>query len=147
MPDLWRDFWIRETGTGQQVAQLHDRYMMMMVMMIVLLPKYNSCVVKLSDVSWYVCFGVFWIMIWYIYLQMGWHPLAVVQYIYAHKQYIEQHNRNKQYLEQNNLRIRKSADRAPSLLGIFWHLPYDWRKTRKNLRRKMELSQMVPPLK
>ena len=23
-----RDFWIRETGTGQQVAQLHDRYMM-----------------------------------------------------------------------------------------------------------------------
>ena len=24
--DLWRDFWIRETGRGQQVAQLHDRY-------------------------------------------------------------------------------------------------------------------------
>jgi hypothetical protein len=23
--DLGRDFWIRETGTGQQVAQLHDR--------------------------------------------------------------------------------------------------------------------------
>ena len=33
MADLWRDFWIRETGTGQQVAQLHDRYMMMMMMM------------------------------------------------------------------------------------------------------------------
>ena len=31
MTDLWRDFWIRETGTGQQVAQLHDRYMMMMM--------------------------------------------------------------------------------------------------------------------
>jgi len=30
MVDLWRDFWIRETGTGQQVAQLHDSYMMMM---------------------------------------------------------------------------------------------------------------------
>jgi hypothetical protein len=29
MADFWRDFWIRETGTGQQVAQLHDRYMMM----------------------------------------------------------------------------------------------------------------------
>jgi len=28
--DLWRDFWIREIGTGQQVAQLHERYMMMM---------------------------------------------------------------------------------------------------------------------
>jgi len=26
MVDLWRDFWIRETGTGQQVAQLHERY-------------------------------------------------------------------------------------------------------------------------
>ena len=26
MADLWRDFWIRETGTGQQVAQLHDIY-------------------------------------------------------------------------------------------------------------------------
>jgi hypothetical protein len=25
---------MRETGTGQQVAQLHDRYMMMMMMMI-----------------------------------------------------------------------------------------------------------------
>ena len=31
MTDLWRDFWIREIGTGQQVAQLHDRYMMMSV--------------------------------------------------------------------------------------------------------------------
>ena len=26
MVDLWRDFWIRETGTGQQVTQLHERY-------------------------------------------------------------------------------------------------------------------------
>ena len=23
---LSREFWIRETGTGQQVAQLHERY-------------------------------------------------------------------------------------------------------------------------
>ena len=23
---IFEDFWIRETGTGQQVAQLHDRY-------------------------------------------------------------------------------------------------------------------------
>ena len=30
MLDLGRDFWLRETGTGQQVAQLHERYMMMM---------------------------------------------------------------------------------------------------------------------
>ena len=26
MADLWRDFWIRETGMGQQMAQLHDIY-------------------------------------------------------------------------------------------------------------------------
>ena len=32
MVDLWRDFWIRETGTGQQMAQLHDRYSYMMMM-------------------------------------------------------------------------------------------------------------------
>jgi len=37
MADLWRDFWIRETGTGQQVAQLHDRYMMMMMMMMMMI--------------------------------------------------------------------------------------------------------------
>jgi len=26
MVDLWMDFWVRETETGQQVAQLHERY-------------------------------------------------------------------------------------------------------------------------
>jgi len=26
MADLWRDFWICETGMGQQVAQFHDIY-------------------------------------------------------------------------------------------------------------------------
>jgi hypothetical protein len=25
MADLWWDFWTRETGMGQQVAQLHER--------------------------------------------------------------------------------------------------------------------------
>jgi hypothetical protein len=35
MADLWRDLWIRETGTGQQVVQLHDRYMMMMMMKMI----------------------------------------------------------------------------------------------------------------
>jgi len=32
MVDLWRDFWTHETGMGQQVAQLHERFMMMMMM-------------------------------------------------------------------------------------------------------------------
>jgi hypothetical protein len=36
MADLQRDFWIRETGTGQQLAQLFDRYMMMKIVMIML---------------------------------------------------------------------------------------------------------------
>jgi len=36
-----------------------------------------------------------------------------------------QHNRHKQYIEQHNLLIRKSADRAPSLRGIPWRLPYN----------------------
>jgi len=31
MVELWRHFWIREIGTGQQVAQLHERYTMMMI--------------------------------------------------------------------------------------------------------------------
>ena len=26
MLDFWRDFWLRETGTGQQVVQRHERY-------------------------------------------------------------------------------------------------------------------------
>jgi len=37
MTDLRRDFRVRETGTGQQVAQLHDRYMMMMMMMMMMM--------------------------------------------------------------------------------------------------------------
>jgi hypothetical protein len=28
---------MRETGTGQKVAQLHDRYMMMMMMMMMMM--------------------------------------------------------------------------------------------------------------
>ena len=31
---------------------------------------------------------------------MGWHPIAVVQYTFTHKQYIEQHNET-EYLERN----------------------------------------------
>jgi hypothetical protein len=33
---LLKRLWIRETGTGQQVAQLHDRYMMMMMMLLLI---------------------------------------------------------------------------------------------------------------
>ena len=33
-------------------------------------------------------------VIWYIYLQLGSHPVAVVQYTYTHKQYRERHKTN-----------------------------------------------------
>jgi hypothetical protein len=37
MADLWRDFWIRETGTGQQVAQLRDKYIIIIIIIIVII--------------------------------------------------------------------------------------------------------------
>jgi hypothetical protein len=55
--------------------------------------------------------------------------VAIVQYTLTHKQYIEQHSWHKQYIEQHNSPIRKSADRALSLQGIPWHLPYNWGKS------------------
>jgi len=33
-------------------------------------------------------------------MQLGWHPVAVVQYTLTHKQYIEEHNET-EYQEQN----------------------------------------------
>jgi len=44
--------------------------------------------------------------------------VAVLEYTFTHKQYIEQHNSP----------IWKSAGRAPSVRGIPWHLPYNWGK-------------------
>jgi len=54
--------------------------------------------------------------------------VAVVEYTFTYKQYIEQHNQHKQYIEQHDSLTRKSADRAPSLRGMPWHLPYNWGK-------------------
>jgi hypothetical protein len=39
---------------------------------------------------------------------LGWHPVAVVQYTFTHKQYIEQHNQHKQYTEQHNSLITET---------------------------------------
>ena len=57
--------------------------------------------------------------------------MAVVQYTFTQKKYIE-HNRHKQYTEQHNSLIRKSADRAPSLRGIPWNLRYKRGKSTEN---------------
>ena len=46
--DLWRDFWLHETGTGQQVAQLHERYIIIMMMMICFM---SFCTVKRKCVT------------------------------------------------------------------------------------------------
>jgi pectate lyase len=59
--------------------------------------------------------------------------VVVVQYTFTYKQYTEQHNRDKQYIEQHNSLIRNSADSAPSLRFIPWHLPYNWGKSMENL--------------
>jgi len=58
--------------------------------------------------------------------------VAVVQYTFTNKQYIEQHIRQKQCIEQHSSLIRKSADRAPSLRypGICFTTE---EKARKNL--------------
>ena len=45
--------------------------------------------------------------------------------VHIYTQTTQQHNRHKQYIQQHNLLIRKSADRAPSLRGIPWRLPYN----------------------
>ena len=43
MVDLWSGFWIRETGTGQEVAQIHDRYMIIIMIIIIIVNIYNNC--------------------------------------------------------------------------------------------------------
>jgi hypothetical protein len=37
MEDIWRDFWIRETGTSQHVAQLHVRYIIIIIIIIIII--------------------------------------------------------------------------------------------------------------
>ena len=57
-------FWTRETGTGQQVAQLHDRYMMMMICCV-------SCTVVVLTSS-VICGCVYvWICNVWICVYMG----------------------------------------------------------------------------
>ena len=50
-------------------------------------------------------------------MQLGCHPVAVVQYTFTHKQYRERHKTNN---TENNTTIWESAGRAPSWLVIPW---------------------------
>jgi hypothetical protein len=71
-----------------------------------------------------------WDMILYdiydIFVNCNWVATRWQQYsTHLHTNNTEnKHNRHKQYIEQHNSLIRKSADRALSLRGIPWHLPY-----------------------
>jgi hypothetical protein len=85
------------------------------------------------DMIWYDM--IWYDMIWYdmIWYDMIWYLTAIGltpsgSSTFTHKQYIEHHNQHKQYTEQFNSLIRKSANSAPFLWGIPWHLPYDWGK-------------------
>jgi hypothetical protein len=46
-------------------------------------------------------------------MQLGWQPVAVVQYKFTHKQYIKQHNRHKQYTEQKQLSNWEECRKCP----------------------------------
>jgi hypothetical protein len=54
---------------------------------------------------------------------MGYHPVAVVEYTFTHKNNTQNDTKQK-YTEQHN--FWKSAGRALFLQVIPWHLPYDW---------------------
>jgi len=50
--------------------------------------------------------------------------------VYIYTQTIHRTTQSTQtIIEKHNLLIRNSADRAPSLRGVPWHLPYNWGKS------------------
>ena len=67
-------------------------------------------------------------MIWYdmIYLltAIGLTP-GGSSTVHIYTQTIHRTTQSTQHIEQHSSLIRKSADRAPSLRGIPWHLPYN----------------------
>jgi len=50
------------------------------------LPEERTTVLQLSQHSSVIDIDTF------CYLQLGWHPVAVIRYTFTHKQYTEQHN-------------------------------------------------------
>jgi hypothetical protein len=81
----------------------------------------------LHDMIW--CDMIWYVMIWYdifVKLQLGWYPVAIVQYTFTHKQYTERHKTTIHGITQT---FWKSAGRAPSLRVLPWHLPYNWGKS------------------
>jgi len=96
------------------------------------------------DVAWYIIYDMVWYdMTWYV-MYMVWYDMTIYltvigfkpsgsSTVHIYTQAIHrQHNRHKQYIEQHSSLIRKSADRAPPLRGIPWHLPYNCGKSTEN---------------
>jgi hypothetical protein len=69
----------------------------------------------LCDIKMMMMIIIIIIIIYYIFKSNWVDTVAVVQYTFKLKQYIEQHNSL----------IKKSVDCAPYLRGIPWHLPYN----------------------
>jgi hypothetical protein len=46
------------------------------------------------DMIWYdmIWYDMIWYDMIYLLTAIGWHPVAVVQYTFTHRQYTEQHN-------------------------------------------------------
>jgi hypothetical protein len=109
--DIWYDIW-------------YDIYDMIWYDMI-----YDIWYDMIWYIIWYVIYDIRYDMIWYIF-NCNWIDTRWQQYSthLQNRHYIEQHNRQKQNIEQHSSLIRKSADRAPSLRGIPWHLSYNWGK-------------------
>jgi len=71
--------------------------------------------VMIYDMVWYVMiYDIIW-YIWYIELQLGSHPVAVVQYTFTHKQYTERHKTNN---TQNKINILEECEPCPVLAGF-----------------------------
>jgi len=56
-------------------------------------------------------------------MQLGSHPVAVVQYAFTHKKYREQRKTKNMYRQTQ--KFWKSAGLALSLRVVPWHLPYN----------------------
>ena len=91
------------------------------------------------------CVKHFWYDMIYLLTAVGLTP-GGSSTVHIYTQTIhKEHSRHKQYTEQHSSLIRKSADRAPSLRGIPWHLPYNWgkkhEKTLSQGSRRMSLGK------
>jgi hypothetical protein len=61
--------------------------------------------------------------------------------VHIYTQTLHRTTQSTQFIEQHNSLIGKSADRAPSLRVIPWHLPYNWGKSTEAMRQGLTGTQ------